>query len=150
MKSFNVAFTFLTFFGVNFCAPASAADWHTDYDSALTIATKEDKMLLLDFTGSDWCGWCIRLKKDIFSQSEFEKFAKDHLVLFEVDFPHHASQVPALISQNQKLSRQFGVRGFPTLILLDQKGEEISRKVGYIAGGPDAFIQWVKNATNQK
>ena len=127
----------------------AAEGWKTYYTTALAQAAKEDKMVLLDFTGSDWCGWCIKLQKDTFSKSEFEKFAQESLVLVELDFPRGKTQSDELKKQNEELAEKFGVQGFPTLVLLDPQGKEATRNVGYLQGGPEAFIQWVESARNR-
>ncbi|GAT34553.1 thioredoxin-related protein [Terrimicrobium sacchariphilum] len=125
---------------------AAEADWQTDYKAALAQAAKEKKSVLLDFTGSDWCGWCIKLDKETFSESRFKNFAKNNLVLVEVDFPQKKTQSAELKEQNEALSKQYGVEGFPTLVLLNSEGKEIARNVGYLPGGPDGFMKWVKAA----
>jgi thioredoxin-related protein len=127
----------------------AAEGWKTDYTAALAEAAKENKMVLLDFTGSDWCGWCIKLQKDTFSKSEFKKFAQESLVLVELDFPRGKTQSDELKKQNEELAEKFGVQGFPTLVLLDPQGKEATRNVGYLQGGPEAFIQWVESARNR-
>ena len=103
-------------------------------------------MVLLDFTGSDWCGWCIKLRKDTFSKPEFQKFAEEKLVLVELDFPRKKEQNAELKKQNQELAEKFGIEGFPTLVLVDPKGTEVTRNVGYLAGGPEGFAKWVESA----
>ena len=125
---------------------AAAEGWKTDYATSLAQAAKENKMVLLDFTGSDWCGWCIKLQKDTFSKPEFKKFAEQSLVLVELDFPRGKAQSDELRKQNEELAKKFGVQGFPTLVLLDPQGQEAARNVGYLQGGPEAFIQWVEAA----
>ena len=127
----------------------AAEGWKTDYAAALEQAAKENKMVLLDFTGSDWCGWCIKLQKDTFSKPEFKKFAEQSLVLVELDFPRGKAQSDELKRQNEELAEKFGVQGFPTLVLLDPKGQEAARNVGYLQGGPDAFIEWVESTRNR-
>jgi len=121
--------------------------WLTDYKAALEQAAKENKPVLLDFTGSDWCGWCVKLDKETFSEASFKKFAAGNLILVEIDFPRNKPQSDEVKKQNRELQAQFGVDGFPTLVLLDSKGKEIARNPGYLAGGPDALIAWVKKAT---
>ena len=122
-----------------------AADgWQTDYKAALEQAAKENKPVLLDFTGSDWCGWCIKLDKETFSQPDFIKFAEKNLILVTVDFPRNTTQSADVKKQNGDLEKKFGVNGFPTLVLVDSKGKEIARNPGYLAGGPKALIEWVK------
>lgn len=125
----------------------SAADgWGTNYAAALEQAAKENKMVLLDFTGSDWCGWCIKLDKDTFSKSEFKNFAKENLVLVELDFPNNKPQTDVVKKQNEELQAKFNVEGFPTLVLLNSQGKEVARNVGYLRGGPEGLIKWVEGA----
>lgn len=124
----------------------ASEQWETNYEAALDQAAKRDKMVLLDFTGSDWCGWCIKLRKDTFSKPEFQKFAEEKLVLVELDFPRAKEQNPDLKKQNQELAEKFGIEGFPTLVLVDPKGTEVTRSVGYLAGGPEGFAKWVESA----
>jgi thioredoxin-related protein len=124
----------------------AAEQWETNYSAALEQAAKQNKMVLLDFTGSDWCGWCLKLQKDTFSKPEFQKFAAESLILVELDFPRGKQQSDGLKKQNEELAEKFGVQGFPTLVLLDPQGKEAARNVGYLAGGPEAFIQWVESA----
>jgi len=124
----------------------AADEWQTDFKAASAQAAKENKMILLDFTGSDWCGWCIKLDKDTFSKPEFQKFAAENLVLVEIDFPQNKPQSDDVKKQNAELEAKFGVQGYPTLVLLNSEGKEIARNVGYLKGGPAGFIDWVKAA----
>ncbi len=128
-------------------AAFAADDWQTDYKAALEQAAKENKPVLLDFTGSDWCGWCIKMVKDTFSQPDFKSFAKKNLILVELDFPNNKPQSAEVKKQNEALQAKYGVDGFPTLILLNSQGKEIARNGGYLPGGPKAFIAWVEEAT---
>jgi protein disulfide-isomerase len=118
-------------------------NWNTDLNKALTLAKKENKVVLIDFTGSDWCRWCKRLNDEVFSKEEFEKFANKNLVLVKVDFPRYIEQSNATKYYNQKLANMFGVKGFPTVILLDKDGRGIL-KTGYVRGGVDNYIQQLK------
>jgi len=120
--------------------------WQTDYKAALEQAAKENKAVLLDFTGSDWCGWCIKMDKDTFSQPDFLEFAKKNLILVELDFPNNKPQSAEIKKQNEELQKKYGVEGFPTLVLLNSSGKEIARNPGYLAGGPKGFIDWVTKA----
>jgi protein disulfide-isomerase len=106
----------------------------------LNQARSENKMVLLDFTGSDWCGWCIKFDHDVLSMAEFTAYAKSKLVLVKLDFPHHKPQSDALKQANQELATRYHVDGFPTYVLLNSAGKELGRQVGYAKGGPDAFI----------
>jgi protein disulfide-isomerase len=136
-------------FGGIIASSEATEAWKTDYTAALAEAAKENKMVLLDFTGSDWCGWCIKLQKDTFSKPEFKKFAQESLVLVELDFPRGKTQSDELKKQNEELAEKFGIQGFPTLVLLDPQGKEAARNVGYLQGGPEAFVQWVESARNR-
>jgi len=113
--------------------------WLTDYDQALKLARKEKKPILADFTGSDWCGWCVRLKKEVFDTPEFQSWAKKHVVLLEVDFPRRKEQPEKIRKQNAELQQKFGIRGYPTILFLDRKGKKIDQS-GYMEGGPDAWL----------
>ena len=115
------------------------SSWLTDYKKAQEQAKTDKKLLLLDFTGSDWCGWCIRLKKEVFSQPEFKDYASKNLVLMEVDFPRGKAQPGSLRDQNEQLAGRFGIQGFPTIIVLDAEGKKVG-ELGYTPGGPSAFI----------
>lgn len=118
----------------------AASGWSDDYAKALEQAKKENKKVLLDFTGSDWCGWCIKLDKDVFSKPEFKEYAKQNLVLVEVDFPQGKRLSKKTKEQNEKLKNEFKVEGFPTLVLLDPEGKKLGEVVGYVQGGPKGFI----------
>lgn len=105
--------------------------WDDDYEKSLAKAKEEKKMVLLDFTGSDWCGYCIKLDEEVFSKSPFKKFAKESLVLVELDFPHGKSLPKKTKAQNDALNAKFKVNGYPTIVLLDSEGKEAARWVGY-------------------
>jgi thiol:disulfide interchange protein len=120
--------------------PASESFPGTDLPAALNQARSENKLVLLDFTGSDWCGWCKKFDKDVLSTDKFAGYAKTKLVLVTLDFPSHKKLDAALKQANQKLKSRFGVNGFPTFVLLNSAGRELGRQVGYLRGGPDAFI----------
>ena len=118
---------------------ASGVDWMTDYEKALDKAKAENKMVLLDFTGSDWCGWCIKLNNEVFSQKEFQDYASDNLILVELDFPRNKRIPRRTQRQNNELQAKYGIRGFPTIIVLNSEGEKVGQ-LGYIRGGPEAFV----------
>jgi thioredoxin-related protein len=120
--------------------PASELSRDTALSAALNQARSENKMVLLDFTGSDWCGWCKKFDKDVLSTDKFAGYAKSKLVLVTLDFPSHIKQDAALKHTNQEIKKRFGVNGFPTVVLLNSAGRELGRQVGYLKGGPDAFI----------
>lgn len=141
-------FTAFAFFGLVSLPSSSPASegWQTDYSAALAEAGKEQKLVLLDFTGSDWCGWCMKLSKDIFSQPEFKEFAAKNLILVEVDFPARKPLADEVKARNSALAAKFGVEGFPTLVLVDASGKEVARHVGYLPGGPGSLVKWVETA----
>jgi protein disulfide-isomerase len=116
-----------------------AATWLTDSAAAYQRARSENKAVLFNFTGSDWCGWCVRLQREVFTQPEFDKFASDNLILVEVDFPRKKVQSPAQIKANDALASGFNIRGYPTIILADGQGKVIGR-TGYHPGGPKPYI----------
>jgi thioredoxin-related protein len=120
-------------------ARAEELNWLTDAAKAQALAKTEKKLVLLDFTGSDWCGWCIRLKKEVFSKPEFAEYAKKNLVLVEVDFPRRKKLSAEQEKANNDLQQKYRIEGFPTIIVLDANGRKVG-ELGYIEGGPKKFI----------
>ena len=116
------------------------SDWLNDFKKAQREATATKKFLLLDFTGSDWCGWCRKFDKEVFSQPQFKDYARQNLVLLEVDFPRAKPQSVEVRKQNLELANQYQVQGFPTIVVLDGNGQKLWQYDGYFPGGPDAFI----------
>lgn len=116
-----------------------AAEWLTDLAKAQAQAKAENKMVLLDFTGSDWCRWCAKLNNEVFSQPEFVQYAATNLVLVKVDFPRKKAQAKKQKAANQALALQYEIELYPTIILLDAAGKQIG-KTGYVKGGPTNFI----------
>jgi protein disulfide-isomerase len=116
------------------------SDWLHDWTKAQEEAKANHKLLFLNFTGSDWCGWCIKLDKDIFSQPQFKNYAHDNLVLVELDFPRRKSQPTEEKKQNVHLAEQYEVLGFPTIVVLNSNGQKVWQFDGYFPGGPEAFI----------
>ena len=114
--------------------------WLDDYQKAQQEAKASNKFLLLDFTGSDWCGWCKKFDKEILSQSQFQDYARENLVLVELDFPRAKPQSPELRRQNQELANQYQVQGFPTIVVLNGDGQKLWQYDGYFSDGPAAFI----------
>lgn len=119
---------------------AAETVWQTDLPKAEAQAKTENKIVLLDFTGSDWCGWCIKFRKEVLDTPEFQAYATKNVVLVEVDFPNKKAITDDLKKANAALKTKYDVSGFPTLIVLDSNGKEIGRQVGYAEGGPSAFI----------
>lgn len=122
--------------------------WTTDYEAALKQAKAENKDVLIDFTGSDWCGWCIKLSDEILDKPAFKDYAKENLILVYIDFPKSKEQSKELVAQNKELAKKFGVRGFPTLIILDSDGDKIGQ-MGYMRGGPKPFLEALEKVTSE-
>jgi protein disulfide-isomerase len=131
----------LSFVLVSLALAVRAADleWLTDLPKAQAKAKQDKKIVMLDFTGSDWCGWCIKLNKEVFSTPEFATYAKANLVLVEVDFPKRKKISAEQQKANEALQEKYGVPGYPTLILLNGEGKKIGQ-LGYMPGGPKPFL----------
>lgn len=125
---------------------AAEVSWQTDAAKAKAQAQKENKLVLLDFTGSDWCGWCIKLNHDTFSKQEWVDYAKKNLVSVEVDFPRSKEQSEAQKSANEALQKKFNVEGFPTIVVMKPDGTVVWKQEGYLAGGPKAMIEAIETA----
>ena len=130
--------------------------WHTDMSKASELSMKEKKPLMLFFTGSDWCGWCIRLQKEVLKTPEFAKWAKDNVILVELDFPRRTPQDEAVKKQNFELQNIFQVRGYPTIWLVnpEKKDGKVNLvglgSTGYVAGGPSAWLAVANGFLAQK
>ena len=122
-------------------------NWHTDLSKAVSVSINEKKPIMLFFTGSDWCGWCMRLKKEVFNHEKFKIWSDDKIILVELDFPRRKKLEPNILNQNRELARIFGVSGYPTCWLVKPQILENSKvnflklgKLGYVAGGTDKWI----------
>lgn len=118
-------------------------NWYDNLEIALSDAQKENKFILINFTGSDWCKWCQKLSNEVFEQKAFEKFANENLILVKIDFPRNIEQSNETKIYNNKLLEQFSVKGFPTIILLDKDGK-IKLVTGYQPGGANNYINFLK------
>ena len=137
----------LTF--VSVIAPARGADgWFTDFEEAKKNASETGRPILADFTGSDWCIWCKKLKAEVFAQSTFLDYAETNLVLLEIDFPRAKKLPPQLVEQNQQPMEHYGVMGFPTVLLLDSAGNVIAQ-TGYRQGGAKSYVAHLKELLQQ-
>lgn len=122
--------------------------WSEDYAASLAKAKADNKLVLLDFTGSDWCGWCIKIDNEIFSKPEFQEYAKKNLELVELDFPRRKTLPANVKAQNEKLAQEYGIQGYPTIIVLNSKGKKVG-ELGYMPGGPAAFIAELEKLKNK-
>jgi protein disulfide-isomerase len=118
--------------------------WQKNLENALEIAKKDNKFIFVNFTGSDWCVWCTRLTDEVFSKPEFVDFSQNNLVLVRFDFPKKKSIPAGEENYNMQKAQQFGVRGFPTLFLLDQQGD-IVQKLGYQQGGAVPYTDMLQD-----
>lgn len=123
--------------------PAHAEKWETDYPKAIKAADTEKKLVLMDFTGSDWCIWCKKLDQEVFSKPEFKDYAKKNLVLMKLDFPRGFQLPVSVKKQNDELAKQYQVKGFPTIVVLNGAGKQVGQ-LGYMEGGPAKFIEALK------
>jgi len=128
----------------------AAAEWQTDYSKALAQAKTENKRVLLDFTGSDWCGPCIQLKKTIFSRPDFVAYAQKNLILVEIDYPQRKEQSADLKKQNEKLAKEYGIdeKGYPTVVLLEPNGKVAREFNGYGGETTADMIAWIEGKKN--
>jgi thioredoxin-related protein len=143
MKKIIVA---LLLFAGSLTAEAQELIWETNVKKALEVSTLTKKPLLMFFTGSDWCGWCIRLQKEVLKTPEFAIWAKENVVLVELDYPRRVPQTEEVKQQNSELQQIFGIQGFPTIILANGTTKEGKvnfegiGSTGYVAGGPSAWL----------
>ena len=120
--------------------------WHTDMNKAVALSNKEKKPMLLFFTGSDWCGWCIRLQNEVLKTPQFAIWAKKNVVLVELDYPRRTPQTPEIQKQNAELQQGFQIQGFPTIYFVNavNKDGKVNfypiDKTGYVAGGSVAWL----------
>ncbi|HLW35125.1 MAG TPA: thioredoxin family protein [Chthoniobacterales bacterium] len=142
----KLAITVLVALGL-FCVGSTHADsaWINDYKKAQEEAKTTNKPVLLNFTGSDWCGYCIMLDRAILSKPEFKDYASKNLVLMEVDFPNRGgarwkAQSIDVKKQNAELAEKYDVMGFPTLVILSPEGKMLWRFEGYYSAGVSAFL----------
>jgi len=121
--------------------------WIEDFEAAKKEAAAGGKYILLAFSGSDWCGWCMKLEQEVFSQNEFVRGAQKSFVLTMIDNPRDKSILSKVAErQNKELTKSFDVHGFPTAVLCDAEGKEIKRFGGYRKGGPSAYLAMLEDA----
>ncbi len=130
------------------CGKSGAKDnlkWETNLETALQEAKQENKAVLVNFTGSDWCIWCQRLSDEVFSHSEFEEFADDNLILVKIDFPKSIEQTMETKMYNNQLAQRYDIKGFPTILLFNSLGKLV-KTTGYLPGGPVSYIEDLKSS----
>lgn len=124
--------------------------WTTDYRTALAQAKNTGKLVLADFTGSDWCGYCKKLKKEVFETERFKSWAKDKYVLLYLDYPSRPIMPHAIRYQNEILKSRYNdfIQGYPTILFLDGDGMPVGMS-GYGQGGPDAWIAMTEESLSR-
>ena len=134
-------------------AMASGGIWMTDYDAALVKAKEEKKDILVNFSGSDWCGWCIKLDKQVFNHDAFQAEAGKTFILVVLDFPNkpeNKAKIPEkLQARNRELQKQFGIRGFPSVLLVNSDGDAYAR-TGYQPGGVEPYLEHLSSLRTEK
>ena len=128
-------------------ANAGGLKWHTSLPDAKAKAKAEGKLVFMEFTGSDWCPPCKALHKEVFSSSAFEEYAARKYVLVELDFPRKKELSKELKQANKALAEEFGIEGYPTVVILDGDGKELHRQVGYGGDSPEDYIAKLEAAT---
>ena len=152
-KLISILLLFLT---INVFAQEGELNWHTDVNKAIELSIESEKPLFMFFTGSDWCGWCIRLQKEVFFKPDFVKWAKENLILVELDFPRRKKLDESLKQQNDNLRQMFAVRGYPTgwFVVPEIEDKKVNFKrlgsQGYVAGGPTNWINGANKILGKK
>ena len=129
---------------------AFGAIWLTDFPKAQAKATEEKKLILIDFTGSDWCPPCMALHKNVLTIKEFETFAKDNLILVLADFPKKKVLTKAQQAANEQLAKRFEVKGYPTVVVLDSAGKQLHKSVGYGGATAKEFVAEIEKLKAKK
>ena len=146
MKKILLAFVFVAVSALAQSAPSVSLSvpkgWMEDVAKARAKAALQGKFVLMAFSGSDWCGWCVRMENEVFSQNDFVNKASKKFVLVMLDNPRDKSKLSELAaSQNQEMAQQYRIGGYPSVVITDAKGEEVNRHSGYVRGGPKAFLE---------
>ena len=127
-----------------FEARAEQGGWLTDFSKAQSQAKAQKKLLIMDFNGSDWCPPCQVLRTNVFESPQFREFAKQNVVLLDVDFPNQKKQTEEVKRANEALARKFDVQGFPTVIVMSPDGKELKKMDGYEGQSAEEFVAALK------
>jgi protein disulfide-isomerase len=146
-KFYFIAFLFFFTFSQ---AQETVLKWETDINKAINDSVEQDKKALIFFTGSDWCGWCVKLQKEVFQKEEFANWAKDY-ILVELDFPRRKQVDQETLQRNQQIQQIFQVQGYPAVFIVKPAKTEDGKinlnalaRTGYVAGGPEKWIESVE------
>ncbi len=140
----------------SYAVEAQELVWNNNLKNSIEISNKTKKPLLLFFTGSDWCGWCIRLQTEVFKTPEFKKWANDNVVLVELDFPRRTVLAPEITEQNNQLQQFFAVQGYPTVWFVNASNSDGKVNIdklgntGYLAGGPKVWLETANGILKKK
>lgn len=124
-------------------SPATAINWYTNYQQAVSAAKQSNRPIVLFFTGTDWCGWCKKMHQEIFSSPDFIKEVGNNFIFVELDFPMNKQLPQALSQQNIMLKQKFGVTGYPTVVILDPN-ENFIAETGYRPGGGRSYAEYLR------
>jgi len=125
-------------------ASPDGLNWENNLENAIQQAKKENKAVLVNFTGSDWCIWCKRLSSEVFQQKAFKEYADKSLVLVMLDFPRDKQQTPETQNYNRSLAEKYGIQGFPTILIFNGQGKLVAQ-TGYQPGGPEKYVEHIKS-----
>jgi len=125
-------------------ASADGLNWEDNLETAIQQAKNENKAVLVNFTGSDWCIWCKRLSSEVFQQKAFQNYADKSLVLVKLDFPRNIEQSAETQNYNRNLAQKYGIQGFPTILIFNSQGKLVAQ-TGYQPGGPEKYIEHIKS-----
>ena len=114
--------------------------WLTDVSQAIEQSKVSGKPIFAFFTGKEWCSWCKKLERQVLSKEEFINYAKENLVLLELDFPRGRRNLP---QKQIELARKFNIKGYPTVILMDSSTNKIA-KTGYESMSPEQYVDHLK------
>lgn len=150
MNTFTKLLTAAAFAAISAISYAVEQEWLTDFEIAKKVAAEQKKDILIDFTGSDWCGWCIRLDKEVFKTPYFNENIGKNYVLLKVDFPKNKEAITAeQREKNNQLAKQFKISGYPTICLVDCEGK-LYALTGYQQGGPEAYLKHLNTLQGNK
>ena len=147
MKKITLVLFTLLFFVIacgNKTQTSDELNWTANLEKAIETAKAENKAVLVNFTGSDWCKWCFKLSDEVFSQDDFKIYADENLILVKLDFPRSISQSSETKAYNQSLAQKYGVQGFPTILIFNSQGKPVA-KTGYQAGGAANYVNHIQS-----
>ena len=145
----KLIFLLFVTFSLNSFSQHNSVDWNTDMNKSIELSEKTEKPILLFFTGSDWCGWCKKLVREVFAKPEFSKWAKENVILVEIDFPRKTKLSAELQKQNRSLQQMFGVRGYPTVWFVTpqpEAGKVNFNQLGSQGASPLDAKAWIAGA----